>query len=114
MLGMSGWFSTNILGNRDGEVPEDPGLFKSKAGLLSVLQQTQPDLYPQLYKDFLSRQFVSIADRHAATLKKCWDNIDISGWPVLDADEITSVPHSFWPLLWCWICSLLDWRSGGE
>ena len=54
MLGLSGWFSTNILGNRDGEVLEDPGSFKTKEeSKLSVLDQIlQPELYPQLYKDF--------------------------------------------------------------
>src|SRR5437764_3893816 len=53
MLGLSGWFSTNILGNRDGEVLDDPGSFKSKEETkLSVLDQIlQPELYPQLYKD---------------------------------------------------------------
>ena len=53
MLGIKGWFSTNILGNRDGEVLEDPGSFKSKEETkLSVLEQIlQPDLYPQLYKN---------------------------------------------------------------
>ncbi len=51
MLGISGWFSTNILGNRDGEVLEDPGSFKSKEETkLSVLEQIlQPQLYPELY-----------------------------------------------------------------
>jgi len=53
LLGMNGWFSTNILGNRDGEVLEDPGSFKSKEETkLSVLEQIlQPELYPMLYKD---------------------------------------------------------------
>src|SRR6202044_4070580 len=53
MLGLNGWFSTNILGNRDGEVLDDPGSFKSKEETkLSVLQQIlQPELYPMLYKD---------------------------------------------------------------
>ncbi|MCC6489514.1 MAG: inositol-3-phosphate synthase, partial [Candidatus Hydrogenedentes bacterium] len=53
MLGVNGWFSTNILGNRDGEVLEDPGSFKSKEETkLSVLDQIfQPHLYPMLYKD---------------------------------------------------------------
>ena len=57
MLGMSGWFSTNILGNRDGEVLEDPGSFKSKEETkLSVLDQIlQPELYPQLYGDVFHR-----------------------------------------------------------
>ncbi len=53
MLGVKGWFSTNILGNRDGEVLEDPGSFKTKEETkLSVLEQIlQPALYPQLYGD---------------------------------------------------------------
>ena len=53
MLGVAGWFSTNILGNRDGEVLDDPGSFKSKEeSKLSALEQIlQPDLYPELYKD---------------------------------------------------------------
>ncbi|MBV8818713.1 MAG: inositol-3-phosphate synthase, partial [Acidobacteriaceae bacterium] len=53
MLGLNGWFSTNILGNRDGEVLEDPGSFKSKEETkLSVLEHIlQPDLYPALYKN---------------------------------------------------------------
>lgn len=54
LLGLSGWFSTNILGNRDGEVLEDPESFKTKEeSKLSVLDQIlQPEIYPQLYKDF--------------------------------------------------------------
>ena len=57
MLGLSGWFSTNILGNRDGEVLDDPGSFKTKEeSKLSVLEHIlQPELYPKLYKDFLSQ-----------------------------------------------------------
>ena len=53
MLGISGWFSTNILGNRDGEVLEDPGSFKTKEETkLSVLDQIlQPKLYPDLYEN---------------------------------------------------------------
>src|SRR5438094_7146470 len=53
MLGLNGWFSTNILGNRDGEVLDDPGSFKSKEETkLSALEQIlQPDLYPDLYKN---------------------------------------------------------------
>jgi myo-inositol-1-phosphate synthase len=71
MLGMSGWFSTNILGNRDGEVLDDPGSFRSKEETkLSVLDQIlQPEMYPQLYGD-LSR----------GDSKEGWDNIDIFGW----------------------------------
>src|SRR5207245_6043129 len=54
MLGLHGWFSTNILGNRDGEVLDDPESFKTKEeSKLSVLEQIlQPKLYPELYKNF--------------------------------------------------------------
>jgi myo-inositol-1-phosphate synthase len=81
MLGMSGWFSTNILGNRDGEVLEDPGSFKSKEETkLSVLDQIlQPELYPQLYGDvFHSVKINYYPPRGDA--KEGWDNIDIFGW----------------------------------
>ncbi|MCY7347948.1 MAG: inositol-3-phosphate synthase, partial [Pyrinomonadaceae bacterium] len=54
MLGLEGWYSTNILGNRDGEVLDDPESFKTKEeSKLSVLEHIlQPDVYPELYKDF--------------------------------------------------------------
>ncbi|HVA76389.1 MAG TPA: inositol-3-phosphate synthase, partial [Candidatus Binataceae bacterium] len=81
MLGMSGWFSTNILGNRDGEVLEDPGSFRSKEETkLSVLDQIlQADLYPQLYgKLFHSVKINYYPPRGDA--KEGWDNIDIFGW----------------------------------
>jgi len=54
MIGLSGWFSTNILGNRDGEVLDDPYSFKTKEqSKLSVLEYIfQPDLYPDLYSDY--------------------------------------------------------------
>ena len=57
MLGLSGWFSTNILGNRDGEVLDDPGSFKTKEeSKLSVLEHIlQPELYPELYGNILSQ-----------------------------------------------------------
>ena len=68
MLGVNGWFSTNILGNRDGEVLEDPGSFKTKEeSKLSVLEQIlQPELYPDLYGNILpqgSHQLLSAARR---------------------------------------------------
>src|SRR5579863_8709570 len=81
MLGMAGWYSTNILGNRDGEVLDDPGSFKSKEETkLSVLDQIlQPELYPQLYKDvFHSVRINYYPPRGDA--KEGWDNIDIFGW----------------------------------
>ena len=81
MLGLSGWFSTNILGNRDGEVLEDPGSFKSKEETkLSVLDQIlQPHLYPELYKDFYHAVRINYYPPRGDA-KEGWDNIDIFGW----------------------------------
>jgi myo-inositol-1-phosphate synthase len=81
MLGVRGWFSTNILGNRDGEVLEDPGSFKSKEETkLSVLEQIlQPDLYPQLYKDLYHAVRINYYPPRGDA-KEGWDNIDIFGW----------------------------------
>jgi myo-inositol-1-phosphate synthase len=81
MLGMSGWFSTNILGNRDGEVLEDPGSFKSKEETkLSVLHTIlQPELYPTLYKDLYHAVRINYYPPRGDA-KEGWDNIDIFGW----------------------------------
>ncbi len=81
MLGLSGWFSTNILGNRDGEVLEDPGSFKSKEETkLSVLDQIlQPKLHPELYKDFYHAVRINYYPPRGDA-KEGWDNIDIFGW----------------------------------
>ncbi len=81
MLGCSGWFSTNILGNRDGEVLEDPGSFKSKEETkLSVLDQIlQPGLYPELYKDLFHSVKINYYPPRGDQ-KEGWDNIDIYGW----------------------------------
>ncbi len=81
MLGVRGWFSTNILGNRDGEVLEDPGSFKTKEETkLSVLDQIlQPDLYPLLYKDLYHAVRINYYPPRGDA-KEGWDNIDIFGW----------------------------------
>jgi len=81
MLGCSGWFSTNILGNRDGEVLEDPGSFKTKEETkLSVLDQIlQPSLYPSLYKDLYHAVRINYYPPRGDA-KEGWDNIDIFGW----------------------------------
>src|SRR5215831_8823730 len=81
MLGLSGWFSTNILGNRDGEVLDDPESFKTKEeSKLSVLDQIlQPELYPDLYKDFTHKVRIHYYPPRGDN-KEGWDNIDISGW----------------------------------
>jgi myo-inositol-1-phosphate synthase len=81
MLGIAGWYSTNILGNRDGEVLEDPGSFKSKEETkLSVLDQIlQPQLYPDLYKDLHHVVRINYY-KPRGDQKEGWDNIDIFGW----------------------------------
>jgi myo-inositol-1-phosphate synthase len=81
MLGLSGWFSTNILGNRDGEVLEDPGSFKTKEeSKLSVLDEIlQPKLYPQLYGDIFHKVRINYYPPRGDN-KEGWDNIDIFGW----------------------------------
>ena len=81
MLGVSGWFSTNILGNRDGEVLDDPGSFKSKEeSKLSALEQIlQPDLYPDLYKNIYHKVRINYYPPRGDA-KEGWDNIDIFGW----------------------------------
>src|SRR5436853_1336756 len=81
MLGLNGWYSTNILGNRDGEVLDDPDSFKTKEeSKLSVLDQIlQPDLYPDLYKDFTHKVRIHYYPPRGDN-KEGWDNIDIYGW----------------------------------
>ncbi len=81
MLGLQGWYSTNILGNRDGEVLDDPGSFKSKEETkLSVLDHIlQPQLYPDLYKDFSHVVRINYYPPRGDA-KEGWDNIDIFGW----------------------------------
>jgi myo-inositol-1-phosphate synthase len=81
MLGMAGWYSTNILGNRDGEVLDDPGSFKSKEETkLSVLDQIlQPQLYPQLYGNLFHSVRINYYPPRGDA-KEGWDNIDIFGW----------------------------------
>ncbi len=81
MLGLDGWFSTNILGNRDGEVLDDPASFKTKeVSKLSVLEQIlQPDLYPELYGKLYHKVRINYYPPRGDN-KEGWDNIDISGW----------------------------------
>ncbi|HXG70732.1 MAG TPA: inositol-3-phosphate synthase [Gemmatimonadaceae bacterium] len=81
MLGLAGWYSTNILGNRDGEVLDDPQSFKTKEeSKLSVLHTIlQPDLYPDLYKDFAHVVRINYYPPRGDN-KEGWDNIDIVGW----------------------------------
>jgi myo-inositol-1-phosphate synthase len=80
-VGISGWFSTNILGNRDGEVLDDPESFKTKEeSKLSVLDAIlQPDLYPDLYGDLYHKVRINYYPPRGDN-KEGWDNIDIFGW----------------------------------
>ena len=81
MLGLAGWYSTNILGNRDGEVLDDPASFKTKEeSKLSVLHNIlQPEQYPELYKDFTHVVRINYYPPRGDN-KEGWDNIDIVGW----------------------------------
>jgi len=81
MLGVRGWYSTNILGNRDGEVLDDPESFRTKEeSKLGVLQYIlQPDLYPELYGDIRHKVRIDYYPPRGDN-KEGWDNIDIFGW----------------------------------
>jgi len=81
MLGLSGWYSTNILGNRDGEVLDDPDSFRTKEeSKLGVLEQIlQPDVYPDLYGDMYHKVRINYYPPRGDS-KEGWDNLDIFGW----------------------------------
>jgi myo-inositol-1-phosphate synthase len=81
LIGLNGWFSTNILGNRDGEVLDDPESFKTKEeSKLSVLEYIlQPELYPDLYSEFYHKVRINYYPPRGDN-KEGWDNLDIFGW----------------------------------
>lgn len=81
MLGIAGWFSTNILGNRDGLVLDEPGSFKSKeVSKLSVLESIlEPEKYPDLYKDLYHKVIINYYPPRGDD-KEGWDTVDIFGW----------------------------------
>lgn len=81
MLGLDGWFSTNILGNRDGEVLDEPENFKTKeVSKLSVIDTIlQPELYPDLYGNIYHKVRINYYPPRKDN-KEGWDNIDIVGW----------------------------------
>ena len=81
MLGLAGWFSTNILGNRDGEVLDDPESFKTKEeSKLGVLEHIlQPKMYPDLYGDMYHKVRINYYPPRGDN-KEGWDNLDIYGW----------------------------------
>lgn len=81
LLGLNGWFSNNILGNRDGEVLDDPESFKTKEeSKLSVLDSIlQPELYKDLYSEYYHKVRINYYPPRGDN-KEGWDNIDIFGW----------------------------------
>jgi len=81
LLGLHGWFSTNILGNRDGEVLDDPQSFKTKeeSKLGSLEYILQPEVYPELYGKFYHKVRINYYPPRGDN-KEGWDNIDIFGW----------------------------------
>jgi myo-inositol-1-phosphate synthase len=81
LLGVSGWYSTNILGNRDGEVLDDPESFKTKeeSKLGSLEYIFQPELYPDLYANIFHKVRINYYPPRGDN-KEGWDNIDIFGW----------------------------------
>ncbi len=81
MLGLSGWYSTNILGNRDGEILDDPESFKTKEeSKLGVLEHIlQPETYPDLYSDIYHKVTINYYPPRGDN-KEGWDNIDFFGW----------------------------------
>ena len=81
LIGLNGWFSTNILGNRDGEVLDDPESFKTKEeSKLGVLEYIlQPDVYPELYQNLYHKVRINYYPPRGDN-KEGWDNIDIFGW----------------------------------
>jgi myo-inositol-1-phosphate synthase len=81
LIGLNGWFSMNILGNRDGEVLDDPDAFKTKEeSKLSVLEHIlQPQVYPDLYSDYTHKVRINYYPPRGDN-KEGWDNIDIFGW----------------------------------
>ena len=81
MLGLAGWYSTNILGNRDGEVLDDPENFKTKEdSKLGVLEDIlQPERFPELYGDVYHKVRINYYPPRGDN-KEGWDNIDLFGW----------------------------------
>ena len=104
MLGLSGWFSTNILGNRDGEVLDDPGSFKTKEeSKLSVLEYIlQPDMYPSCTATSTTRCASTITRRGATTRKAGTTSTSSAGSATRCRSRwISSAAIPSWPRRWC-------------
>jgi hypothetical protein len=118
MLGLSAWFSTNILGNRDGEVLDDPGSFKTKEeSKLSVLEHIlQPDLYPELYGNICHKVRINITRRRVITKRVGTTSTSSDGWAIrCRSRSISCAVTRFWRRRLCstWCCSW-TWRSGRQ
>jgi myo-inositol-1-phosphate synthase len=111
MLGVAGWYSTNILGNRDGEVLDDPESFKTKEeSKLGVLEHIlQPDVYPELYGEMYHKVRINYYPPRGDN-KEGWDNIDLFGWlgypmqmkvDFLCRDSILAAPLALDLVLFC-------------
>ena len=124
LLGVQGWFSTNILGNRDGEVLDDPQAFRAKevtkTGVLDAI--LKPELYPQLYGDISHKVSIHYYPPRGDA-KEGWDNIDIFGWlglPMqikvnfLCRDSILAAPLVLDLALLLDLARRLDWRGPQE
>jgi myo-inositol-1-phosphate synthase len=121
MLGLNGWFSTNILGNRDGEVLDDPQAFRSKevtkTGVLeSILER---NLYPQLYGEYSHKVSIHYYPPRGDE-KEGWDNIDLFGWlnykmqikvNFLCRDSILAAPLVLDLALFMDLAKRLGWRG---
>ena len=121
LLGLEGWFSTNILGNRDGEVLDEPEAFRSKevtkAGVLDTI--LQPDVYPDLYGDFTHKVSIHYYPPRGDD-KEGWDSIDIFGWlrsPMqikvnfLCKDSILAAPLALDLALFMDLAARLGWKG---
>jgi myo-inositol-1-phosphate synthase len=111
MLGIAGWYSTNILGNRDGEVLDDPESFKTKEeSKLGVLEHIlQPEVYPELYGEMYHKVRINYYPPRGDN-KEGWDNIDLFGWlgypmqmkvDFLCRDSILAAPLALDLVLFC-------------
>jgi myo-inositol-1-phosphate synthase len=121
MLGLNGWYSTNILGNRDGEVLEDPGSFKSKEKTKTQVLDTilERDLYPDLYAKYSHKVSIHYYPPRGDD-KESWDNIDIFGWmnyPMqikinfLCRDSILAAPLVLDLALFADLASRIEWKG---
>jgi len=121
MLGLNGWFSTNILGNRDGEVLDDPAAFKSKEVTKTSVLDTilQPEMYPELYGKVSHKVAIHYYPPRGDE-KEGWDNIDLFGWlgyPMqlkvnfLCRDSILAAPLALDLALFMDLAHRLEWRG---